>query len=187
MKEYADMDNRDRGFSLIELLVVIAILGIFIGASFATVGLVQAGNMTSVTKNIASGMQETRQKTMTQNLAGGFSFSVFTDSEQNAGMMITKNAVKNAAGDVVTPAVNTTTELKRCWLFYSNNGAESAEISGFVMTFDASTGAIKSFEYTLASGGTVTQQSGNGVIRAEHGKKESELTIFFATGKYEVK
>ena len=58
------MNNRDRGFSLIELLVVIAILGIFIGASFATVGLVQAGNMTSVTKNIASGMQETRQKTM---------------------------------------------------------------------------------------------------------------------------
>ena len=95
--------------------------------------------------------------------------------------------MKNAAGDVVTPAVNTTTELKRCRLFYSNNGAESAEISGFVMTFDASTGVIKSFEYTLASGGTVTQQSGNGVIRAEHGKKESELTIFFATGKYEVK
>ena len=61
------MDNRDRGFSLIELLVVIAILGIFIGASFATVGLVQAGNMTSVTKNIASGMQETRQ--MYRNMA----------------------------------------------------------------------------------------------------------------------
>lgn len=187
MKEYADMDNRDRGFSLIELLVVIAILGIFIGASFATVGLVQAGNMTSVTKNMASGMQETRQKTMTQNLASGFSFSVAIDAEQNASMTITKNAVKNAAGDVTAPAVNTTTELKKCSLYYSDNGAEEAEINGFVMTFDASTGAIKNLEYTLASGGTVNQQSGNGVIRARHGKKESELTIFFATGKYEVK
>ena len=181
------MNNRDRGFSLIELLVVIAILGIFIGASFATVGLVQAGNMTSVTKNIASGMQETRQKTMTQNLASGFSFSVVIDSEQNASMTITKNAIRNAAGDITTPAVDTTTELKRCSLFYSNNGAEETEISGFVMTFDASTGAIKNLEYTLASGGTVSQQSGTGKIRAAHGKKESELTFFFATGKYEVK
>lgn len=181
------MNNRDKGFSLIELLVVIAILGIFIGASFATVGLVQAGNMTSVTKNIASGMQETRQKTMTQNLAGGFLFTVTVDSEQNAGMTITKNAVKNSAGDIITPAVDTTTELKRCRLYYSADGGAENEISSMVMKFDASTGAIKSLEYTLVSGGTAVQQSGTGVITAKHGKKESELTIFFATGKYEVK
>ena len=187
MKEYADMNNRDRGFSLIELLVVIAILGIFIGVSFATVGLVQAGNMTSVTKNIASGMQETRQKTMTQNLAGGFSFTVAVDSEQNASMTVTKNAVKNAAGDVTVLAVDTTTELKRCRLYYSADGGAENEISSLVMKFDASTGEIKSLEYTLATGGAAVQQSGTGVIRAAHGQKESELTIFFATGKYEVK
>lgn len=58
------MNNEmNKGFSLIELLVVIAIMGIFIGVSFASIGLIQAGNMTSVTKSIATGIQETRQKT----------------------------------------------------------------------------------------------------------------------------
>ena len=51
---------------------------------------------------------------------------------------------------------------------------------------DAATGAIKSLEYVSSDGSVITQNSGSGTIRAAHGKKESELTIFFATGKYEV-
>ena len=126
------MNNEmDKGFSLIELLVVIAIMGIFIGASFAFVGLIQAA--------------------ATQ-----------------------------------TP-VDTVTELKKCDLYYTKDSDEEVKITGFAMTFDASTGAIKSFNYALADGGTAMQTSGTGRIRAAHGKKESELTIFFATGKYEVK
>ena len=74
-------NEMNKGFSLIELLVVIAIMGIFIGVSFASIGLIQAGNMTSVTKSIATGIQETRQKTMTQNLLYGWRFSVDTAAD----------------------------------------------------------------------------------------------------------
>ena len=175
-------DNvEDGGFSLIELLVVIAIMGILIGVSFASVGLIQSGNMTNITKSIATGISETRQKTMTQNLSYGWSFSVNTDVDGRVSMTTTKKAAPTQA------PVNTVTELKKCTLYYTKNTEDEKAITDFVMTFDASTGAIKSFEYTLAEGGTVTQTSGTGVIRASHGKKESELTIFFATGKYEVR
>ena len=176
------MNNEmDKGFSLIELLVVIAIMGIFIGASFAFVGSIQAGNMTSVTKSIATGIQETRQKTMTQNLLYGWRFSVNTDADGSVSMTVTKQAAATQ-----TP-VDTVTELKKCDLYYTKDSDEEVKITGFAMTFDASTGAIKSFNYALADGGTAMQTSGTGRIRAAHGKKESELTIFFATGKYEVK
>lgn len=173
--------GKNKGFSLIELLVVIAIMGIFVGVSSATLGLIQAGNMTSVTKNIAAGIQETRQKTMTQNLSYGWSFSVNTDADGGVSMTITKKA------DTAQSPINTVTELKRCTLYYTENSGDERSITDFVMTFDASTGAIKSFEYTLVGGTCVTQTTGMGKIRAEHGKKESELTIFFATVKYEVK
>lgn len=173
--------GRNAGFSLIELLVVIAIMGIFIGVSFAAIGLVQSGNMTSVTKNIATGIQETRQKTMTQNLSYGWSFSVNTDADGKVSMTVTKKAAATES------PVNTVTELKKCTLYYTENSGEEKQITDFSMNFDASTGAIKSLEYIVEGGGTVTQTSGMGVIRAAHGKKESELTIFFATGKYEVK
>ena len=171
----------NKGFSLIEMLVVIAIMGILIGVSFATLGLIQAGNMTNVTKSIATGIQETRQKTMTQNLSYGWSFSVNTDADGRVSMTVTK---KTAASEA---PVNTVTELKKCSLYYTENTGAERQITDFVMTFDASTGAIKSFDYTIAGGGTATQTSGTGTIRAEHGNKESELVIFFATGKYEVK
>lgn len=176
------MNNEmNKGFSLIELLVVIAIMGIFIGVSFASIGLIQAGNMTSVTKSIATGIQETRQKTMTQNLLYGWRFSVNTDADGSVSMMVTKQAAATQ-----TP-VDTVTELKKCDLYYTKDSDEEVNITGFAMTFDASTGAVKSFNYALADGGTAMQTSGTGRIRAAHGKKESELTIFFATGKYEVK
>lgn len=174
-------NSKNNGFSLIELLVVIAIMGILIGVSFATVGLIQSGNMTSVTKNIATGIQETRQKTMTQNLSYGWSFSVNTDADGRVSMTITKKA-----SDTESPT-DTVTELKKCTLYYTENTGGEKQITDFIMTFDAATGAIKTFEYTLTDGTTAAQTSGTGMIRAEHGNKESELTIFFATGKYEVK
>lgn len=181
-----DKDNtmngdKNKGFSLIELLVVIAIMGIFVGVSYAAFGLIQAGNMTSVTKNIATGIQETRQKTMTQNLSYGWSFSVNTGADGVVSMSITKKAATTQS------PIDTVTELKKCTLYYTENTGEERQITDFLMTFDASTGAIRSFEYTLVGGTTVTQTSGMGKIRAEHGNKDSELTIFFATGKYEVK
>ena len=154
------MNNEmDKGFSLIELLVVIAIMGIFIGASFAFVGLIQAGNMTSVTKSIATGIQETRQKTMTQNLLYGWRFSVNTDADGSVSMTVTKQAAATQ-----TP-VDTVTELKKCDLYYTKDSDEEVKITGFAMTFDASTGAIKSFNYALADGGTAMQTSGTGRIR----------------------
>ena len=55
-----------------------------------------------------------------------------------------------------------------------------------MVIFDAATGAIKSLEYVTSDGSVIIQNAGSGTIRAAHGKKESELTIFFATGKYEV-
>lgn len=171
------MRQGNKGFTLIELLVVMAIMAIFTGMSFATIGLIQAGNMTSVTKNIAAGIQETRQKTMTQNLAHGWSFSVNTDAEGEVSMTITKN------GD--TPQT-TTTVLKRCTLYYQADGAAAVEVSDFTMTFDAATGAVKNVNY-VSGGTTYTQTSGTAVIKAEHGGKNSELTIYFATGKYDVK
>ena len=174
------MRQSNKGFTLIELLVVMAIMAIFTGMSFATIGLIQAGNMTSVTKNIAAGMQETRQKTMTQNLAHGWSFSVNTDAEGEVSMTITKNATADK-----TPQT-TTTVLKKCTLYYQADGATAVEVSDFTMTFDASTGAVKNINY-VSGGTTYTQTSGTAVIKAEHGGKNSELTIFFATGKYEVK
>jgi prepilin-type N-terminal cleavage/methylation domain-containing protein len=187
-RENADMKNsssvgyndKNKGFSLIELLVVIAIMGIFIGVSFASIGLIQSGNMTSVTKSIATGIQETRQKTMTQNLAYGWSFSVNTDSQGNVSMTITKN------GANAESTANTVTELKKCTLYYSKNTDAEKQITDFKVVFDAATGAIKSLEYVSSDGSVITQNSGSGTIRAAHGKKESELTIFFATGKYEV-
>lgn len=99
-------NEMNKGFSLIELLVVIAIMGIFIGVSFASIGLIQAGNMTSVTKSIATGIQETRQKTMTQNLLYGWRFSVNTDADGSVSMTVTKQAAATQ-----TP-VDTVTELK---------------------------------------------------------------------------
>lgn len=99
-------NTMNKGFSLIELLVVIAIMGIFIGVSFASIGLIQAGNMTSVTKSIATGIQETRQKTMTQNLLYGWRFSVDTDADGSVSMTVTKQAAATQ-----TP-VDTVTELK---------------------------------------------------------------------------
>ena len=178
-------NEMNKGFSLIELLVVIAIMGIFIGVSFASIGLIQAGNMTSVTKSIATGIQETRQKTMTQNLLYGWHFSVNTDADGSVSYdRVLSYSVTAAATQ--TP-VDTVTELKKCDLYYTKDSDEEVKITGFAMTFDASTGAIKSFNYALADGGTAMQTSGTGRIRAAHGKKESELTIFFATGKYEVK
>ena len=85
-------NEMNKGFSLIELLVVIAIMGILIGVSFASIGLIQAGNMTSVTKSIATGIQETRQKTMTQNLLYGWRFSVDTAADGSVSMTVTKQA-----------------------------------------------------------------------------------------------
>ena len=85
-------NEMNKGFSLIELLVVIAIMGIFIGTSFAFVGLIQAGNTNSVTKSIATGIQETRQKTMTQNLLYGWRFSVDTAADGSVSMTVTKQA-----------------------------------------------------------------------------------------------
>ena len=172
------MNNEmNKGFSLIELLVVIAIMGIFIGVSFASIGLIQAGNMTSVTKSIATGIQETRQKTMTQNLLYGWRFSVDTAADGSVSMTVTKQA---AAVKESLQQMSDSMPEHLC-------GFLELKITGFAMTFDASTGAIKSFNYALADGGTAMQTSGTGRIRAAHGKKESELTIFFATGKYEVK
>ncbi len=187
-RENADMKNsssvghndKNKGFSLIELLVVIAVMGIFIGVSFASIGLIQSGNMTSVTKSIAAGIQQTRQKTMTQNLAYGWSFSVNTDSQGNVGMTITKN------GADAESAVNTVTELKKCTLYYSENTGEEKQVIDFKVIFDAATGAVKSLEYVTSDGSVITQNSGSGTIKAAHGKNDSELTIFFATGKYEV-
>ena len=132
-------NEMNKGFSLIELLVVIAIMGIFIGVSFASIGLIQAGNMTSVTKSIATGIQETRQKTMTQNLLYGWHFSVNTDADGSVSMTVTKQAAATQ-----TP-VDTVTELKKCDLYYTKDSDEEVKITGFAMTFDASTGAIKSF------------------------------------------
>ena len=193
-RENADMKSRNgrndscntlnnemnKGFSLIELLVVIAIMGIFIGVSFASIGLIQAGNMTNVTKSIATGIQETRQKTMTQNLLYGWRFSVNTDADGSVSMTVTKQAAATQ-----TP-VDTVTELKKCTLYYSKNTDAEKQITDFKVVFDSATGAIKSLEYVSSDGSVITQNSGSGTIRAAHGKKESELTIFFATGKYEV-
>ena len=175
------MKQSNKGFTLIELLVVMAIMAVFTGMSFAAIGLIQSGNMTSVTKNIAAGMQETRQKTMTQNLSYGWSFSVNTDAEGMVSMTITKGVASGS-----TPQT-TTTELKKCNLYYQPDGGTMTAISDLSMTFDASTGAIKNVSYVSKDGSTYSQTSGTAVIRASHGGKNSELTIFFATGKYEVR
>ena len=174
-------NSANKGFSLIELLVVIAIMGIFTGASFVAFGLVQSGNVKNVTKSLGTGLQETRQKTMTQNLAYGWTFVV----EKDASGKVSMTTVQGVAADAAPIEVRT--ELKKCSMFYTNNEGAEYEISRMRVTFDASTGAVKNIEYMPVDGSVMTQTAGVGKIRVTSSTKESELSIFFATGKYEIK
>lgn len=175
------MNNKNNGFSLIELLVVMAIMGIMLGGSMVAFGLIQSGNMMNVANSIETGFQDTRTKTMTQNMAHGFCFSVEQGTSGKVIMRVTKNA---AVG-----GIDTVTELKKCTMTYTDGYGVSCVIGKMSVVFDSSTGAIKQIDYYSSPADSTpigSQTSGTAVLKLSNNNKESEIQFFFATGKCEV-
>lgn len=174
--------NND-GLSLVEILVVMAIMGILIGMSMSLFGLVQSGNTSNVAKSVVTAMQEVRQKTMSQNLAGGFDLKVTQDADGVISTIQTK--YEKQPDDSVIP-VDTVSELKKANMFY-NDGAGEKKIKSLTCSYNATTGAVKSIVYTLEDGSVGTTTSGTVAIRFTTSSKESTVMVYFVTGKCEVK
>lgn len=170
------VNKNNAGMSVIELIVVIALLAILVGAGFASYNVIKNADVTKSTKNFASYYNKLRTYTMSQ--AGDWSLVISRDSDDMYTAAIYQGSEQKGSALELGKHI----ELK----YQDEKGGEVAISSALplTITLKASTGGVN----TIYSGSAKVYESGAdtssyGIFKAERNTHDSQIKIYYVTGK----